>query len=330
MSILKALSFLFEQGVQAKNALYEKGYIESQSLSVPVISVGNISVGGTGKTSFVIWLLRSLTEHGLKVGVISRGYGGKISAYAQVPVGGDPEKYGDEPCLIANEKLGPVYVGPRRAEVGHELLKSHKVDLLIADDAFQHRRLRRDVDIVLIDFSEPQKNYEMMPYGRLRESFESLHRASVIVATKKSFSETKDFSSIESRIPKDKIRLEMDYGLEGFFDAHGNVQSELRGSGLLVSGVAKPGTVEGLVRSQVSLRDHFIFRDHHNYTSGDVASILRKAREINAEFILTTEKDAVKLMNFNELAGQLRVLKLAYVVKGQINEFFEMVIGKAR
>src|SRR5690606_20122234 len=141
---------LFGNAVMARNTLYEKAIFKSYSLPVPVVSVGNISVGGTGKTSFVIWLLRQLTQKGFKVGVISRGYGGQITAVSEVPANGAAHVFGDEPCLIAKENLGPVFVGPDRVKVGKTLLKHYAVDFIIADDAFQHRRLKRDIDVVLI------------------------------------------------------------------------------------------------------------------------------------------------------------------------------------
>ena len=140
MGLFKGLSFVFGQGVQLRNYLYDENYLKTSRLPVKVISVGNISVGGTGKTSFVIWLLRALVARGYKVGVVSRGYGGSVKSVARVPVDGDPKIFGDEPSLIARENLGPVFVGPKRFEVGENLLKEFKVDFIIADDAFQDRK----------------------------------------------------------------------------------------------------------------------------------------------------------------------------------------------
>ena len=309
MGLFKSLSYLFGKGVDFRNHLYENNYLKVSQLPVRVVSVGNISVGGTGKTSFVIWLQRALVSRGLRVGVVSRGYGGQVKEVAEVPKDGDPKTFGDEPCLIAREALGPVFVGPRRFEVGKKLLDSYKVDIIIADDAFQHRPLHRDVDVVLVDFSEPLQNLTLMPFGRLREPFQSLDRAQVIVSTKKNFSDLKDFEPIERLLPKDKIRLNMEYHLKAVVDENGEPAANPMDRYLLVSGVAQPKGVEMLANAQYHLTDHMIFDDHHNYTESDVTEILQQQSEHGADYILTTQKDAVKLSHFKELRSVLRVME---------------------
>lgn len=329
MGIFKGLSFVFGQGVQLRNYLYDENYIKTSRLPVKVISVGNISVGGTGKTSFVIWLLRALVARGYKVGVVSRGYGGSVKSVARVPVDGDPKIFGDEPSLIARENLGPVFVGPKRFEVGERLLNEFKVDFIIADDAFQHRRLARDIDVVLVDFSEPPQNLSLMPYGRLREDFKSLRRANVIVSTKRSFSKRTDFGFIENQIPDGKIRLNMEYHLKSIVDEMGQPTGSPMDRYLLVSGVAQPQGVEILANSKCNITDHVIFDDHHSFTENDVSDILAQQSELGANLILTTQKDAVKLFQFPQLKSVLRVMELDYKVEGPLDEFFEVIARKA-
>ena len=324
MILLRPLHLLFGAAVSVRNALYDKGWKETKKLPVFVVSVGNLSVGGTGKTSFVIWLLQELERRGVKAGVVSRGYGGRVqSSAARVPVDGDPGIYGDEPCLIVQETGVPVYIGPKRTEVGIELLKEHTVTVLIADDAFQHRRLHRDVDVVLVDFSEPKNSWHLLPEGRLRENFSSLSRADVIVGTKKELGNEKNFPALESRLPRTKIRLNMEYRLK---DLHASPEEKF----LLVSGVGRPQGVEKLARKQVAVVDHKVFTDHFDYARADVENLLQEMRKLGADFILTTEKDAVKLKKFSELKPYLKVMKLEYFVEGQVDEFFEKLFGENR
>jgi tetraacyldisaccharide 4'-kinase len=327
MGIRHRLSRVFGKAVNLRNRLYEKSVLKSHMLSVRVISVGNLSMGGTGKTSFVIWLLENLKQQGINVGVVSRGYGGKVKKFAEVSPGADPKIFGDEPALIANSELGPVFVGANRVNAARALIKKYKVDMILADDAFQHRRLKRDLDIVLIDYSEPQSSYSLVPQGRLREEFEALKRAHVVVETKRNFSDLTDFSHIEDQIPKDLIRLKMDYKFISVGDADGVPVRNQGMNYLLVSGVAGPQGVEKLAREKVNVLDHMIFKDHHKYTPSEAKALLEEVKDQKDLCILTTHKDAVKLKEFSELRPFLRTINLEYQVTGQLDEFFKKAIG---
>lgn len=324
--IMYPLSQLFRLGVVSKNFLYDQKVSKVKSLPSRVVSVGNITVGGTGKTSFTIWLMRELTARKVACGVISRGYGGKVTGVSKVPVHGDPSIYGDEPCLMAAEELGPVYVGPDRYSAGMALLKEQSVPIVIADDAFQHRKLFRDIDVVLLDLSEPKTQWSFLPNGKLREDFKSLARADILVKTKRKFAEAQNAVFVESHLPKDKLTLEMDYDFHRILSVK-NVEVEWdKSSYMLVSGVAQPKGVEILAREKIVISDHMIFDDHHAYTTEDVRQILTQLDHVGSARVLTTAKDAVKLRFFPDLKDKLYVMDLSFDVKGQVDEFFKQVI----
>lgn len=327
--LLKGLGVVFEGLVGFKNHLYDRGFFKQAPLPVKVISVGNLSVGGTGKTSFVIWLLKELKKRGVSVGVVSRGYGGTIKEVAEVPPGGDPTSFGDEPCLIANEGLGPVFIGPKRVAAAQKLLEKYQVQVILADDAFQHRALKRDVDVVLIDVSQPVGMMKPLPHGRLREGFSSLSRADAVVITKQNFAKNSDtYSFVELLLPSHVLRLSMNYLLKDIEDINGKSETDFGPKNvLLVSGVAGPDGVYSLANKEVSVLDHMIFPDHHSYTKKDVEEILKRAKEVKADFILVTPKDAVKLHSFDEIRSHLRIISLDYSVEGQVDEFFKKALG---
>lgn len=331
MILLSPFAFVFMGLVSLRNRLYESGWLKSYSLPPKVIAVGNLSVGGTGKTSFVIWLMRVLSQKGLKVGVISRGYGKALRQISEVAPSSDPRVFGDEPCLIANERLGPIFVGSNRHLAGQELLEKYKVDVILADDAFQHRRLRRDLDIVLLDASQPKSHFHMLPWGRLREPFSSLKRAHVVVLSKRKLGSQEDLSWLQMQIPSDRLQLEMNYGIEDLVPYEGPKALDLEArSFLLVSGVARPEGVSQLVGSRFQVCSHLKYKDHHSYTESDAKEILKKMKDKKADFILTTEKDAVKLGRFDLIKNCLYVIKLRYEVEGSVDDFIEMVRRKNR
>ncbi len=162
------VSALFSAVVAARNTLYDRGVLKQQRLLRPVVSVGNISVGGAGKTPFVILLAGLLRQHGLRVDVLSRGYGRKTSGVLVVDAGGAPSQFGDEPLLIARRLPEvPVIVGESRYQAGLEAERRFQSDLHLLDDGFQHRGLARDFDIVLL--SRRDLDDRLLPSGRLRE-----------------------------------------------------------------------------------------------------------------------------------------------------------------
>jgi tetraacyldisaccharide 4'-kinase len=166
--LLYPLSLLFRAAVAARRAAYRAGVLETVRLPAPVVIVGNVAVGGTGKTPLVLWLAAFLRERGRRPGIVSRGYGGTAAGPAAVPPDGDPRRYGDEPLLLAQRAGCPVWIGADRAAAGQALLAAHPdCDVIVSDDGLQHYRLARDVEIVVSPADS--RNTWMLPAGPLRE-----------------------------------------------------------------------------------------------------------------------------------------------------------------
>ena len=176
---MNPLSAIYSAGITSKNRLYDAGVLKTERLSGPVISVGNLSVGGSGKTPFVILLGKLLQDRGIPFNVLSRGYGRKTRGILEVDPNGSPEQFGDEPLLIARCLSCPVIVGESRYHAGLHAEKQTGARLHILDDGFQHRALARDFDIVLLTPEDLQDR--LLPTGRLREPLSSLKRADAVV-----------------------------------------------------------------------------------------------------------------------------------------------------
>jgi len=176
---MNPLSGIFGAGVALRNALYDRGVLKVRKLTRPVVSVGNISVGGSGKTPFVIALGELLKERGIAFDVLSRGYGRGSSEIAVVDPQGSPQEFGDEPLLIARKLEIPVVVGADRYQAGLFAEKKFDAQVHLLDDAFQHRQLNRDFDVVVVPASDLEDT--LLPVGRLREPISSLNRADVVV-----------------------------------------------------------------------------------------------------------------------------------------------------
>lgn len=282
--------------MQLRNLLYSKNILSITKLNCAVVSVGNISMGGTGKTPFVIALASGLQSK-YKVAVLSRGYGRKTKGLQLVSDGvtaiDDWTTVGDEPFLIANALPNiPVVVDEDRVRGGQYIVDNFKPDVIILDDAFQHRRLHRDLDIVLIDSSKNRQSQFM------RESVLSLKRADFLFLTK-AIDNKRSSAWIElvSKFDKPVIELKQRIGdkLIGTNNKEINVSTVKNKSVNIFSGIGNPASfrnqVEGL---NCIILDEIIFRDHHQYTASDAKYVNKKFDQLKPDFILTTEKDIVK------------------------------------
>lgn len=158
------LSYLYRKVMDLRNDLYDKDVINVHQFQIPIVSVGNLTLGGTGKTPIICELISWAREQGLKPAMISRGYKGNVSGVTKVNPAGSPEDFGDEPFMVANKfKDIPVYVSPNRVAGVEQILKAEDVKIIFADDAFQHRRMGRVLDILVIDCSEKIENYQVIP-----------------------------------------------------------------------------------------------------------------------------------------------------------------------
>ena len=183
--ILAPFSFLYSQVMALRNLLYDRDVLPTFEVGIPIVSVGNLTLGGTGKTPLICELVAWALENKLHPGVVSRGYRGQVRGVELVTPNGDPSYFGDEPVMIASRFANvPVYVGADRVAAVKKMIEHQKVDIIFADDAFQHRRLGRKADIVVVDCTEAISNYRVVPVGRARENVRGLDRADFIILNK--------------------------------------------------------------------------------------------------------------------------------------------------
>lgn len=301
--------------------LYEKGVFKTHSLGIPVISVGNISAGGTGKTQLVELLARHLRDKGRKVGVLSRGYGRKNSGYVVVSNGGvrcaEAHEAGDEPAQMAGNLEGVVIaVDEDRVRGARRMLAEFRPDILILDDGFQHRALGRTLDIVLLTAAGIARSHRLLPAGYGREPMRALARADVLVIT--GFSDRLEYEAAERRVRTfRKMTVGMvtrPAGLRGAFSGEPVRREGLKSRYVAVSGIGNPDSFERTLRSVLGTPAvHETFSDHHWYTESDVRRIETICGEHGAEYVVTTQKDAVRMKALEaarELDKKIRVLEL--------------------
>lgn len=308
MSLLGApLSWLYGTGVYFRNRHYDRNPEASTSFpSRGVVSVGNVTVGGSGKTPFVAALARELLGRD-RVAVLSRGYGRRSrSAFVLVSDGkrilASAEDSGDEPLELARGVPGLVVaVGPNRAAAGRELVNLLGPHLILLDDGFQHRRVRRDLDLVCFDAHEPVASLRLLPYGRLREPLGSLSRAHAVVWTRWSEDAPggEELRRLVGRAAPELPSIRARNRLVGFASLDGSEvlgPESFRGRrvGVLL-GVARPERVLESIPADVVFTA--ARRDHHWWDPAEVKSLAEEAKRKGAVAVLTTGKDAVKMVS---------------------------------
>lgn len=281
----------FALAVWIRNKLYDRGVFKIYRLSKPVVSIGNISVGGTGKTPFLITLGSLLKERGIQFDVLSRGYGRKSKGALVVDPEGSPDQFGDEPLLITRKLGVSVIVGADRYQAGllaEERFPQSKLHLL--DDGFQHRRLHRDFDIVLVQPADLRDS--LLPFGRLREGLSALHRTDAVVTS-----------------PETNFSPRYRY-LKPVWRARRNIQFIVPMSRVVAfCGIARPQQFfASLKKLGMELADTIAFPDHHRYTQRDIDRLLGAKTQSQAQGFITTEKDAI---NLGPLISQLRAFEAA-------------------
>lgn len=325
---LYPLSVIYGAIVRQKNYLYDTKRIHTHRLPCPVISVGNLTVGGTGKTPMTIFLARTASREGLRPVILSRGYRGKNTAHVNVvsterEILLSPETTGDEPVLMAEKLRGiPVVTGRDRVKAGMFACRRFSPDLIICDDAFQHRRLHRDLDILLLSAHRPFGNGKLLPAGPLREPKEAIKRAHLIVATKKRREPTTSLIS-----PSFTARL-VATGL--IFPAKGELMPTeyLRGKRICAfAGIAEPTSYRSMLEETGAEVVQFLaFPDHYVYTDRDLNRIKQIASEEGCELICTTEKDAVKVTRLSPVVTGLAVLQVEMVIEEGEEAFRQRII----
>jgi tetraacyldisaccharide 4'-kinase len=274
---VSVLSAIFGAGVSARNALYERGAWKPRRLQGPVISVGNLSVGGSGKTPFVMLLGEMLKQRGIAFDILSRGYGRKSRGLRVVDPGGSARDFGDEPLLLARRLEVPVVLGEDRYLAGVTAEQQHGPQLHLLDDGFQHRALARDFDIVLVTPEDARDR--LLPAGRLREPLHALERADAVV--------------LVGGASADKFRLA---GKLVWRVRRGIVPSNVPPRPVVFCGIARPQSFLAQLRTAgIEVAAEALYRDHHLYQEKDIADLLRLKQQSGAGGFVTTEKDAINL-----------------------------------
>lgn len=291
-----------------RTGLYRSGLLPQRRLPVPVVSIGNVTIGGTGKTPIVILLTEWLLSQGKRVAILSRGYRRRSSAPHLLVSDGirllvGPTEAGDEPYLMARRcPKAVVAVGRDRYALGQWLLKQHPVDCVLLDDGFQHLGLHRDVDLLLVDATDLGGLSAVAPAGRLREPLGAAARATAIIITR---ADRQD----EVRRVVDRLRgvvdsmpdpIQVIFRAEGLVSVTGETCQPLSWAAgktaLLCSGVAHAESFRATAAAMgFRILDEVVYRDHHHYTEADVTRVRARAVEVKADVIVTTEKDAGKL-----------------------------------
>jgi tetraacyldisaccharide 4'-kinase len=290
---LLPLAPLYGAALAMKRRLFQWGWLKQNRLESPVISVGSVSAGGAGKTPMVLMLARILRHRGYAVRVLTRGYGRSSATTARVEPFDDAAWHGDEPVLLAQRSGVPVYVGADRYQAGvmaEQNEPSERLVVHLLDDGFQHRRLARDVDIVLL--TQEDVGDSLLPAGNLREPLSAVAEADVVVLREEEADALRSFVaglSEPQRAPAIwVIRRTLSLGEGG--------EVALPSKPFAFCGIARPESFMKMLAAQgYEPMDMMIFPDHHAYDEGDMLRLLERARQVEANGFVTTEKDAVKL-----------------------------------
>jgi len=287
---MNPLASLFGLGVRVRNGLYDRGILRGQKLQGPVVSVGNLSVGGSGKTPFVILLGELLKARGVKFDILSRGYGRQSKGVRLVDPGGSSRDFGDEPLLIARRLGVPVIVGEDRYQAGAFAERKFGPQFHLLDDGFQHRALARDFDIVLVTPDDARDR--LLPAGRLREPLRSLSRGDAVVLTSGASSDA---------FPLDgKLTWRVRRGI---------LPKDVPERPIVFCGIARPQNfVLQLRTAGIEPVAEAFYRDHHAYSESDIRDLLELRQKSEAGGFVTTEKDAINLGSYLSALAPLSVV----------------------
>ncbi len=335
---LTLISFFYGYVLKARIVLYRLGIYKTHALPCKVVSVGNITLGGTGKTPFVFLLAGMIRARGLRAAVLSRGYGGEFRG--ALGLVSDREKVlmnarqaGDEPYLLAEKLPGtPVIIGKERRVSGRCAVDRFGAEVVLLDDGFQHLALRRDLDLLLLDSSCPFGNGKVFPRGVLREPLDQFGRADAIILTKagggvRINNLEKEISDLAAGIPI--FRVDYSPAVIRVLGTETLLPPEtLKGRKILAfAGIARPESFERtLLDLGATIAGFEAFPDHYEYRPKDLARVWERASRSGAEAMVTTEKDLVRLMGSAPFSGRpvpLWALSVRHVFQGGDQSRFE-------
>ncbi len=331
--------FFIASIINFRNWLYDHKILKETVLSCPVISVGNISVGGTGKTPCVIMLAQMLQEKGFKPAILSRGYGGKSSHPINIVSDGhkillDSKTSGDEPFLIAHTLKGiPVITGANRIITGKTAVNQFGANVLICDDAMQHRQIFRDINLVLLDNQILRGNNHVLPRGSLREPIKELKRASAIVLTRADEARQAN-GQIEKLFPAENTPIFRSiHKLKDIVKGDDSAQksiSELQGKKVCVfCGIANPDSFrKTLSDAKAQVLSFDIFPDHHRYSQSELEKIKAKFIDYRADFLISTQKDGARLQDFPDFLNMIYLLRVEMEMIPKSDSFKKFILDR--
>ncbi|OGW00607.1 MAG: tetraacyldisaccharide 4'-kinase [Nitrospinae bacterium RIFCSPLOWO2_01_FULL_39_10] len=327
---LLILSWIYGFGHFLRLTFYRTGILKTKTLPVPVISIGNLTAGGTGKTPAVIMIAEFLEGMGKKVAVLSRGYKGKAEGEINVVSDGNnvfmnPLQSGDEPYMMAARLKGiPVITGSDRYKTGKYAIEKFGTEVILLDDGYQHVQLNRNLNILLLDSNSPFGNGYILPRGTLREPPSYINRSDVIILTKDK-GQKSEVRSQKSEVCKSR------YVSESFIDMNNNktiALDEAKGKKIFAfCGIASPDSFKNSLKEAViDIKGFVSFEDHYQFSRDDIDSLISKAKETGSEILITTEKDAVRLKGFEPISFPIWILK----IRMEISEGKEILLSKIR
>lgn len=305
--ILFPLSILYIFVTEVRNFFFRINVLKSKQYSLPIINVGNLTVGGTGKTPMVLWLAKVFHQANLNVAIVSRGYGRKTKGFYWVEENSSAKNAGDEPLLFKqNNSSYIVAVSEKRTDAIDKIVNEKNVDVIILDDAYQHQYVKPSFNILLSDYSRQFYNDFVLPAGNLRELRKNKSRSDVIISTKC----PKDLPESEKNQITQKINLEKHQQLffsslnytslnSVFTNENLDLSSLKEKSTLLITGIANANPLKIKLKELCKEVSHMEYSDHHAYSKHDIQEIEKISKLYS--YVLTTSKDAVKLKSFSEL-----------------------------
>jgi len=335
---LKIISKFYYLAVEIRNFFYKIGIFKSYKLNAKIISVGNITWGGTGKTSFVSFLAKKLAENNQKVAILIRGYKRKEKGMITIEDNGKGtnwQKVGDEAYLLASQLNSvPIIVGQDRVKSGKEAIDKYSADFLILDDGFQHKKLIKDIDIVMIDAQDPFGNEKLIPAGKLREPIGSIKMADILVLNRAK--QAGDKRGLISKLREHNFYahiIETEYMVEKIYnlkDENFILPTEIKDKKILgFCGIGNPlGFKRTLKDLEVKITDFIVFPDHHIYKNKDVQRIQKQALDKESELILTTEKDKIRLPVLKDFKVPIYIIKTESKIISGETKLWDMIYGE--
>lgn len=303
--MLSLLSDVFAFFVRRRNARFDSGSEQIKNVGLPVISVGNLSMGGTGKTPMIHALCGILLEMGFRPGIIGRGYKkkqrGTVIVSDGIAITSDARSAGDEMLMLAEKCHVSVIADEIKARAADEMAKRFRPDCIIVDDGFQHRRLHRDLDLVILDQKSIDSPY-LFPKGRLREPLSALSRANAVFVPIGTILNENAKKHIPNGVPIISFQTRVASLKQAYPESGANIHLSWAAPSIAFSGIANPQRFERSL-PQIGIRvDGFLrFADHKSYSTRDIRRIIQFAKKHNARSIITTEKDRVKISEYFDI-----------------------------